>query len=286
MNKFVLLLTLVSFFSCYPIENCLLYKENGDCHECALGYIAAENKKQCNPCIDLGCEMCSTNFFYSCTKCKEGYFYYDKQCGVGCALVENCNICSADLSECLKCNKGCSVIDGECSCALRNVLIIYSVIIIVLIIIVVIVWWRRRKVVKIIEEMAAKYKTKEKNDFNNVNNENPSENDKDKNNTQRPKISMHINSDNDRGQKTQTNTSLLDEVDEKVDKIKVEHKLATVDDKTNTMSSMGKKLCDYCLIEPGVARLQCGCYLCERHRNYNEFTNTPNTCPVCKAKLI
>ena len=281
MNKFVFLL-FVPFLKCYPIENCLLYKENGECHECALGYIAAENKKQCNPCIDMGCEMCSSNLFHSCKKCKEGYFYYDKQCGVGCALVENCNICSADLSECLKCNKGCSVIDGECSCALRRVLIAYSVIIIVLIVIIVTIYWRRRKAMKKIGKIEEKNK---KNRINNVVNENP-ENDKDKNNTQRPKISMHINSDNNREQKIQTNTSLLDEVDEKVDTIKIEHKLPTVDDKTNTMSSMGKKLCDYCLIEPGVAKLQCGCYLCERHRNYNEFTNTPNTCPVCKAKLV
>ena len=285
MSKLFLLFALISLFKCYPIENCILYEGNGKCHECATGYIASENRMQCNPCIDMGCEECSTNFFHSCKKCKEGYFLVNKQCGLGCLLVNNCKICSADLSECLKCNKGCDVINGECSCAPRSVIIIYSVIIIVLLILVIIICYRRRKALKKYEENKEKKQIKEKNEFDKVNSENQSE-EQNKNNTQKPRIAIKISSDGEREQKIVTNTSLLDEMDEKVDKIKIKHKIPTDDEKTNTMASMGKKLCDYCLIEPGVAKLQCGCYLCERHRNYNQFTNTPNTCPVCKAKLV
>ena len=38
-----------------PIENCLLYKPNGECYECSL----AEKRMQCNPCIVIGCEECT-----------------------------------------------------------------------------------------------------------------------------------------------------------------------------------------------------------------------------------
>ena len=241
------------------IKNCL-NENNNICENCELGDYLLSNT--CKTCEDLNCNVCSAGK-KTCRSCEENYKLKAKQCGIQCNdnNIKGCELCLSDYSECLKCKNNCKWNGKKCSCTERNLLIIFLTLMSLIIIIIFILCLAQPNLIRkfslfkfaldanegIMIQKGIIPGTKDINDENRVN-----------------KLSIE---------------------DEKINQNKFENDIYNdnkndlIED-TITKNKEEKDLCDYCLIEKASIKLNCGCNLCENHKNLGK-----GKCPVC-GKLL
>ena len=241
------------------IKNCL-NENNNICENCELGYYLLSNT--CKKCEDLNCNICSAGK-KACHSCEKNYILKSKQCGIKCNdnNIKGCELCLSDYSECLKCKKNCKWNGKKCSCTERNLLIIFLTLMSLIIIIIFILCLAKPNYIRkfylfkfaldanegIMIQKGIIPGTKDIKDENRVN-----------------KLSIE---------------------DEKINQNKFnndiynDNKNDLIED-TLTKNQEEKDLCDYCLIEKASIKLNCGCNLCENHKNLGK-----GKCPVC-GKLL
>ena len=298
-SKTLILLLFVSsiFTVTSQIPNCRR-EGNNECLECEEGFTRNPTTKDCHRCYDEQCSQCYSDRVGTCMKCKPFFILTNRRCGIACTSLNKCRVCIPDKGECLLCNRGCNLELGKCSCTARNVIIILSVILSLIVIGIVgycLINTKLTEKFNIVEGVFGIPVSNGPVVFERGKNELIKIDEKDLLN-EKPTIKKSeplpndINQGNNDSKETITNNnSIITNNIEKNNQITELHhsnKLVILDEKNiNSSESLNKKLCDYCLVEPGVIQLKCGCYFCERHKHPNTLTNEKNKCPVCKSKI-
>ena len=241
---FIHLLFVLVITKVISIENCIEEKE-GKCVKCDDHYVLEKDK--CNQCDDLNCLHCFNSKPKNCYICSHEFTITQRQCGRKCDNIEQCDICNEDYTKCLHCMHGCQVdINGECSCKSRVIVIIVCIIISVIIIIVVFVCLSKGNILR-------QYKL--------------------------VRLALNINEGiTELHEEDDTNIELQNNNSNKLQYD------ARESHENLTSESSEKMICDYCLLEVGVIRLNCGCYLCKAHRSLID-NNEKRSCPVCKKSI-
>lgn len=294
----IILLFISSIFTVTSqIPNCKRESDN-ECIECEEGFTKNPSTKDCHPCYDEKCSHCFSDRVGTCMKCKPFFIMTNRRCGIECTSLNKCRVCTPDKGECLLCNRGCNLELGKCSCTARNVIIVLTVVLSFLVIGIVgycLVNTKLTQRFNIIEGTFGIPVSNGQVIFERGKNELIKIEDKDlfeekpkKNKTEHLSNDFLNQGSNDSKEKITNNNSMVTNNIEKSGQVEFQspNKLVILDEKNiNSSESLNKKLCDYCLIEPGVIQLKCGCYFCEKHKNINTLTNEKNTCPVCKSKI-
>lgn len=253
----------INQISC-AIENCDLEKD-GNCLQCSEQYVLETGR--CVQCEDKNCLRCFSSRANNCFECRKEFILSNRKCGKKCDNLEQCDICSDDLTQCYHCMHGCAIENGQCTCKSRVIVIIVCVILSVIIIIIVFIcltkanYVRKYKVVRLalnlpddniknIKEMNEE-KIEQNLEFQDIGNNH----EKDAQGVEHKKAFP-------KEQKTMNNFDIRESKE------------------VLTSSGTDQIICDYCLIEIGVIKLGCGCYLCKGHKNLFKG----DACPTCKKK--
>ena len=261
-SKIVLISLFLTFNFVLSIDNCKTESE-GQCVLCEDHFTLSNNT--CLQCDDPNCLHCFSSKPNTCYSCADSFVLTYKKCGRRCDNIDQCDICSDDLSQCYHCMHGCQVENGVCSCKSRVVVIIVCVIISFIVVVVVFICLsngtaiRKYKIVRLLLNI---------NDgstgmigagqHHELHEEEPEERD--------IEIQEHPNQIDNKGQKIMNNY-YIKESNEKL-----------------TADGSDKVICDYCLLEVGMIRLNCGCYLCKAHKSMIEH-NEKSSCPICKKEV-
>jgi len=238
------------------IENCL-DETNNICNSCKMGFYLSSNS--CIKCEDLNCNICSAGK-KTCYSCEKNFILKTKQCGIECNddNIKGCELCLSDYSECLKCKNNCKWNNKKCSCTERNLLIIFLTLMSLIIIIIFILCLAQPTLIRKFKLFKFALDANEG-------------------------IMIQkgiIPGTNDLKEEKKINTFSIE--DEKINQNKFDNQIFYDDNKndliedTITKNKEEKDLCDYCLIEKAIIKLNCGCNLCENHKNLGN-----GKCPVC-----
>lgn len=254
---------IVNQISC-SIENCSLEKD-GKCLQCSERYVLETG--ECVQCEDKNCLRCFTSRPNNCFECPQNFVLSNRKCGKKCDNLDQCDICSDDFTQCYHCKHGCEIENGECSCKSRVIVIIVCVVLSVVIIIIVFIcltkanYVRKYKVVRLALNL-------------------PDENIKNMKGLNEENIEQNLEIQ-DIGNNHEKDTDNL-EYKKAFPKQPQTMNNFDIRESKEVLTSSGNDqiICDYCLIEIGVIRLGCGCYLCKGHKGLYK----DNSCPVCKKK--
>ena len=295
MSNYLFLLFILPCVFSIEIPNCSSKGENDECSKCNEGYVLTKDK-QCLSCYDSNCGLCYSPHKNSCVKCKNDFILINKKCGKQCDIsFDHCRLCSEDTTQCIQCEKGYELINGTCSGLSRNIVIIVCIVISILIIVVVMYclfnttslskkFSVAEAIVGIPISNGQMVFEKGGNELVGLEDSITEFNEKPK--KEKKKISM----EDSNYPQTLTNTFDTEDNfkvthDNNMKKVPISNKLLIEDTIAGSSENLDTKTCDYCMIEPSVTQLKCGCRFCEKHKDIKKLSRDKDTCPVCKAKI-
>ena len=294
MSNYLFLLFILPLIFSIDIPNCASKGDNDECSKCEEGYVLTKDKK-CLSCYDSNCNVCYSPRKNSCIKCKYDFILINHKCGKQCDIsFKHCRLCSEDTTQCIQCEKGYDLINGTCSGLSRNIVIIVCIVISIIIIVVVMYCLFNTtplsKKFSVAEAIVGIPISSGQIVFEKGGNELVGLEDSisefyEKPKKEKKKISME---DSNYPQTLTNNTfdtedNFKDTKDDK--KNSISNKLLIEDTIAGSSENLDAKTCDYCMIEPSVTQLKCGCHFCEKHKKAKELSRDKDTCPVCKAKI-
>ena len=257
---FIYISLIITFNYVLSIEHCKTESE-GKCLQCEDHFTLSNDT--CIQCTDPNCLHCFSSNPNNCYTCSASFILKYKKCGIKCDNIDQCDLCSEDLSQCYHCKHGCQVENGECTCKSRVVVIIVCVIISLIVVMIVFICLsngtaiRKYKFVRLLLNI---------NDgssgiigsgqHHDLHEEEPEEGD----------IEIQEHQNKDKEQKIMNNYDIKESKEQL------------------TADGSDKIICDYCLLEVGMIRLNCGCYLCKAHKSMIEH-NEKSSCPICKKEV-
>ena len=105
-SKIVLISLFLTFNFVLSIDNCKTESE-GQCVLCEDHFTLSNNT--CLQCDDPNCLHCFSSKPNTCYSCADSFVLTYKKCGRRCDNIDQCDICSDDLSQCYHCMHGCQV---------------------------------------------------------------------------------------------------------------------------------------------------------------------------------
>lgn len=198
-------------------------------------------KEKCNRCDDINCLHCFNSRPNGCYICSSQFTITQRKCGKKCDNIEQCDVCNEDYTKCIHCIHGCEV-DINGECSCKSRIVVIIVCIVISVVIIIVVFLCLSK-----GNELRRYKF--------------------------VRLALNINE----GFKE------LKEEDDNHIELHNNNRIQydTRESNEQLTSESNKMICDYCLLEVGVIRLNCGCYLCKAHKS--EIEN--KTCPVCKKQF-
>lgn len=293
MSNCLFLLLFIPFVFSIEIPNCASKGENDECIKCNEGYVLTKDK-QCLSCYDSNCSLCYSPHKTSCMKCKNDFILVNHKCGKQCSpSIEHCRLCSSDTTQCIQCEKGYELIDGGCSGLSRNIVIIVCIVISIIIIAVVMYCLLNTtslsKKFSVAEAIVGIPISNGQMVFEKGGNELVGLEDSISDFYDTPKKKEKKNLIDNNNEYPQTMTNSFDTEDNlnpnNMKNVPISNKLLIGESVEGSSENLDRKTCDYCMIEPSVMELKCGCRFCEKHKNVKEISRDKDTCPVCKAKI-
>lgn len=268
MSYFGALIILILVPLSISIPNCIKEFQN-ECLMCQNGFVL-ENKS-CIRCFDQNCKTCFNSNINFCNDCNIGFVLANKQCGLSCDSILNCNTCSSDLKQCIECKRSCKLSEGKCTCTSMLIQIIVCVVISLIVVIIVAfcltftLTSRKNKLV----QFALNVTTNEMDIIQGVENRRIIIDQED--------INYHSKSAKTKKKKKKIETNSHEP-----------QQLTIISTETNVPKSLtgeDKSLCEYCYVETSIEKLSCGCNLCSRHHTLFKNNTGNNKCPVCQKEV-
>jgi hypothetical protein len=258
-------------------DNCISFNNNNECISCNNGYYLDNKLNTCLKCSE-NCLSCFSNNY--CLKCEDNFILLSKICGINCEInndnnknfINDCKLCSKDNKKCLKCKSFCKWNGKECNCKEKyiviTIIISFSLFIIIVLILCLTIenFGKKCKLLYLLMDFDI---------FNNSSmiNNNPNINEIKFNN---------LNNLNKEKKKKNKKDYKYKKLPKKSHLTTISEEIEMVYEEDNSTKTSIKEICDFCLIEEGKFKLNCGCTLCEK--DYKKLNEKNNKCPVCGKK--